>query len=193
MGSRPVHKTPSPWTFKLGTTTTATDVLAPVFVFVSVFVFVFAPAPSPAPQNRRQIAKLPLCHFTIMSHAAMDHGGHGHDGMEDMCSMSMLFTWDTTNLCIVFRQWHVRSTPGLLFSLAAVVVLSMGYEALRALSRQLEARVDRRLSAMPHDEQVTEITPFLAPGSSHPDASRRGHLVKAVFYGLQNLYAFMLM
>ncbi|KAF5125316.1 Copper transport protein CTR2 [Metarhizium anisopliae] len=117
-----------------------------------------------------------------MNHAGMDHGDmdHGdHGGMEDMCSMSMLFTWDTTNLCIVFRQWHIRSTPGLIFSLAAVVLLAMGYEALRALSRRFEASVDRRMSALPR--------------SSHPDIGKQGHLIKAVFYGVQTFYAFMLM
>ncbi|KAK8925116.1 hypothetical protein H634G_05714 [Metarhizium anisopliae BRIP 53293] len=117
-----------------------------------------------------------------MNHAGMDHGDmdHGdHGGMEDMCSMSMLFTWDTTNLCIVFRQWHIRSTPGLILSLAAVVLLAMGYEALRALSRRFEASVDRRMSALPR--------------SSHPDISKQGHFIKAVFYGVQTFYAFMLM
>lgn len=155
----------------------------------------------------------------------------------------MLFTWDTTNLCIVFRQWHIRSMPGLIFSLAAVVLLAMGYEALRALSRRFEASVDRRMSALPRkfhshlcsspsppflpmrihipelfnliasyfphahgicanaktcvmprgDEQDAEITPLLAPGSSHPDISKQGHFIKAVFYGVQTFYAFMLM
>ncbi|KAG5930614.1 hypothetical protein E4U42_005276 [Claviceps africana] len=115
-----------------------------------------------------------------MGHADMGHGGHGgHGGMDDMCSMSMLFTWDTTNLCIVFRQWHVRSTPGLLASLLAVVVLAMGYEALRALSRRYEHGVHRRVAAMPRQCQ--------------DKASRQGHVVKAVFYAVQNFYAFMLM
>lgn len=61
----------------------------------------------------------------------------------------MLFTWDTTNLCIVFRQWHVRSTAALIFSLAAVVALAMGYEALRAVSRLYEASLARRIAALP--------------------------------------------
>ncbi|KAG5989284.1 hypothetical protein E4U54_004378 [Claviceps lovelessii] len=115
-----------------------------------------------------------------MGHGDMDHGGHGgHGGMDDMCSMSMLFTWDTNNLCIVFRQWHVRSTPGLIASLLAVVFLAMGYEALRALSRKYEHAVNRRIVAMPRQNQE--------------NASRQGHVVKAVFYGVQNFYAFMLM
>lgn len=63
----------------------------------------------------------------------------------------MLFTWDTTNLCIVFRQWHVRSTFSLVFSLGAIVLLAMGYEALRSLSRRFEASQNCRLADMPSE------------------------------------------
>ncbi|KAJ4141200.1 copper transpport protein [Fusarium equiseti] len=130
-----------------------------------------------------------------MDHSSMDHGGmdHGHGGMKDMCSMNMLFTWDTTNLCIVFRQWHVRSTTSLLFSLLAVILLSMGYEALRSLSRRYEQALDNRVRAAPSlDGPVTESTPIL-PGQSQGQADQRAHLVKAILYALQNFYAFMLM
>ncbi len=51
----------------------------------------------------------------------------------------MLFTWDTTNLCIIFRQWHIRSTLSLLLSLIAVAALTAGYELVREMSRQYEA------------------------------------------------------
>lgn len=61
----------------------------------------------------------------------------------------MLFTWDTTNLCIVFRQWHVRSTLGLIVSLIAVVFIGIGYEALRSVSRSYEAFVDGKLDSLP--------------------------------------------
>lgn len=50
----------------------------------------------------------------------------------------MLFTWDTSNLCIVFRQWHITGTVSLVFSLAAIVALCAGYEALREASRKYE-------------------------------------------------------
>ncbi|QUC17778.1 uncharacterized protein UV8b_02019 [Ustilaginoidea virens] len=126
-----------------------------------------------------------------MDHAGMDHGGHG--GHDDMCSMNMLFTWDTANLCIVFRQWHIRSPVGLVSSLLAVVLLAMGYEALRALSRRYEARLDTAISAMPHRDRLAETVPLLAPGQTQHQAGRRGHLVKACLYGFQNFYAFMLM
>jgi solute carrier family 31 (copper transporter), member 1 len=61
----------------------------------------------------------------------------------------MLFTWDTTNLCIVFRQWHIRSTASLVISLIAVVLLAMGYEGLRSLSARYEAAVTKRINALP--------------------------------------------
>jgi solute carrier family 31 (copper transporter), member 1 len=63
----------------------------------------------------------------------------------------MLFTWDTTNLCIVFRQWHVRSPTSLVFSLVAVVFLGVGYEALRSMSRRYEAALAKRVESMPRE------------------------------------------
>lgn len=116
-----------------------------------------------------------------MDHKGMDHGGmdHGDGGMKDMCSMNMLFTWDTKNLCIVFRQWHIRSTSSLVFSLVAVILLAVGYEALRSLSRRYEEALDKRVRATPRQNQE--------------QADQRAHIIKAVLYALQNFYAFMLM
>ncbi|KAK1545418.1 ctr copper transporter [Colletotrichum paranaense] len=141
-----------------------------------------------------------------MDHSAMDHGdmgGHGMGGgMGDRCSMNMLFTWDTKNLCIVFRQWHVRSTSGLVISLLLVVALAAGYEALRAASRRYENSVNKRVDSLPTKKSsvfrgvagtVTETTPFLWTGREQAEASRSAHLVKAVLYAAQNFYAFMLM
>ncbi|KAK3177262.1 copper transpport protein [Lecanicillium sp. MT-2017a] len=142
-----------------------------------------------------------------MDHAHMDHSQHmamdpphdgGHGGMDDMCSMSMLFTWDTNNLCIVFRQWHIRSTLSLVVSLLAVVGIGIGYEALRSVSRSYEMYINGQVDALPNAADnaqvpVTESTPFLRPGQTRPEASRRGHLIKAILYAVQTFYAFMLM
>jgi copper transporter 1 len=51
----------------------------------------------------------------------------------------MLFTWSTKNLCIVFRQWHIRGPVSLVVSLLAVMLLSAGYEAIREFTRRYEA------------------------------------------------------
>lgn len=61
----------------------------------------------------------------------------------------MLFTWDTTNLCIVFRSWHIRSTTSLLFSLVGVALLTAGYEAIREASRRYEAHVAKSVDELP--------------------------------------------
>ncbi|CZS72841.1 unnamed protein product [Fusarium graminearum] len=128
-----------------------------------------------------------------MDHSGMDHGdmdhGHGGGGMTDMCSMNMLFTWDTNNLCIVFRQWHVRSTTSLLFSLIAVIILAIGYEALRSVSRRYEQSLDNRVRSVPMHTFPIRGTPRQSQGQ----ADQRAHLIKAVLYALQNFYAFMLM
>lgn len=63
----------------------------------------------------------------------------------------MLFTWDTNNLCIVFRQWHIRSNMSLVFSLIAVMLLAIGYEGLRAVSRQYEASLTKQVEALPSE------------------------------------------
>jgi solute carrier family 31 (copper transporter), member 1 len=71
----------------------------------------------------------------------------------------MLFTWDTTNLCIVFKSWHIRSTTSLVLSLAAVVLLGIGYEALRALSRRYELAVTKHVDSLP--SKIRHFLPFI--------------------------------
>lgn len=61
----------------------------------------------------------------------------------------MLFTWSTKNLCIVFEQWHIRSTAGLIFSLLAVVAIGAGYEALRESIRRYEYHLNKKNEAVP--------------------------------------------
>jgi solute carrier family 31 (copper transporter), member 1 len=61
----------------------------------------------------------------------------------------MLFTWDTQDLCIVFRSWHVSSTLSLIGALIGVVLLTAGYELVREISRRYETRTARRVEALP--------------------------------------------
>jgi hypothetical protein len=55
----------------------------------------------------------------------------------------MLFTWNTTNLCIVFEGWRITGTGSLIASLIAIVLLTAGYEAVREASRRYEAHAAR--------------------------------------------------
>jgi len=61
----------------------------------------------------------------------------------------MLFTWDTTNLCIVFRSWRITSTLTLILSLLGVIALTAGYEAVREASRQYEQRLAAKMESAP--------------------------------------------
>jgi copper transporter 1 len=61
----------------------------------------------------------------------------------------MLFTWDTTDLCIIFRQWHISSTFSLIASLLGVVILTAGYELVREISRRYEASSAEYMNNLP--------------------------------------------
>ena len=61
----------------------------------------------------------------------------------------MLFTWDTTDLCIVFRGWHIHNAASLIGSLIGVILLTAGYELVREISRRYEASTQRRIESLP--------------------------------------------
>jgi len=126
-----------------------------------------------------------------MDHSHMDHGDMGHM-KPAMCRMDMHFTWETSNLCIIFNSWHIRSTAGLIFSLIGVALLTAGYEALREGSRRYECYVEKHREDLPNDDD-TERTPFLWTGRQQVEVSKRAHVIKAVLYGIQVFYSFFIM
>ncbi|RYP24742.1 hypothetical protein DL765_000288 [Monosporascus sp. GIB2] len=153
-----------------------------------------------------------------MDHSHMDHGGHGGHGDMDMggdkCNMNMLFTWDTTNLCIVFRQWRVRGPASLVVSLMAIVAICAGYEALREATRRYESWTDKQEEAAGPSEFLPislrtiflSVCPFRTPvfalsprelgrvgRNNQGEVGKRRRLIKSVLYGVQNFYAFMIM
>ncbi|KAL8694047.1 MAG: hypothetical protein Q9218_001225 [Villophora microphyllina] len=112
----------------------------------------------------------------------------------------MLFTWDTTNLCIIFPQWHIHSTFSLFMSLIGVIVLTAGYELVREMSRRYEASTAEYVNKLPNslheddDEDVRERSSLLwATGKSLGDVEKRQKLVKAAFYAVQVFYSFFIM
>lgn len=99
--------------------------------------------------------------------------------MEPMCSMNMLFTWSTQNLCIVFKGWRITGFWSLIFSLLAIVAMTAGYEAIREASRQYDER---------HASVIENI-----PRGSVQAGKQKGKVVKAAFYGVQVFYSFFIM
>jgi len=127
----------------------------------------------------------------------MDHDHTGHGGMDmpsagHKCNMNMLFTWDTTDLCIVFRGWHVSSTFTLILSLIGVAALTAGYELVREVSRRYEASSNEYLNNLPNDENQ-ESSSLLWPGRSTVNSERKTKAVKALLYALQVFYSFFIM
>jgi Ctr copper transporter family len=59
----------------------------------------------------------------------------------------MLFTWNTENLCVIFRQWQVTGPLSLAFTLIGVAALTAGYELVREMSRRYETRVEKALQS----------------------------------------------
>jgi len=122
------------------------------------------------------------------------------------CKMNMLFTWDTTDLCIVFRSWHVSNNFTLIIYLLLVVALCAGYEAVRELSRRYEAAVIRRVEGAPTtsltvDDDVNEPAarssnsslPRWLLGNERQRSQTVGNCVRAGLYGVQVFYSFFIM
>ncbi|KAH3936633.1 copper transporter [Parastagonospora nodorum] len=136
-----------------------------------------------------------------MDHSHMDHGhmDHGMPGMDHgaKCNMNMLFTWDTTDLCIVFRGWRITGTGSLIVSLLAIVLLTAGYEAVREASRRYEAYAakggERRGGDDLRDDE-NESSSLLGPGRSVGRTSeQQTKIVKGLFYAVQVFYSFFIM
>lgn len=134
-----------------------------------------------------------------MDHGGMDHkhGGMNHGGMDmgHKCNMNMLFTWDTTNLCIIFHWWHISSTLTLLISLVAVAILTAGYEVVRELSRNYESSSAEYVNSLPNDDGNAgrDRSSFLWSGKDAGQQEKKIRIVKAAFYAVQVFYSFFIM
>ncbi|CAZ84449.1 unnamed protein product [Tuber melanosporum] len=132
-------------------------------------------------------------HHAHMMHASANHDMHASPEAH-RCQMSMLFTWSTKDLCLVFRSWHVHNTTTLILSLFAVIALSAGYEFVRDLARRYEARVDGSLSISEETSSLLPGRAGIAAGTDEVERRRRsGRFGKAVFYGVQVFYSFFIM
>ncbi|KAK9359300.1 Ctr copper transporter [Lipomyces starkeyi] len=82
-------------------------------------------------------------------------GGHAGNGAS-MCKVNMVFTWDPTDVCVIFQWWHIRGPRTFIASLVGIVLLGVGYEYLRTLtSPQLIPRSD----IIERDSNDTPSTP----------------------------------
>ncbi|TGZ81773.1 Ctr copper transporter [Ascodesmis nigricans] len=135
----------------------------------------------------------------------MDHPHHHHEADETAssammppsgghrCQMSMLFTWNTQDLCLVFRWWHVSGPISLVLSLLVVVALGMGYEYVREITRRYEARVDAANAQNIGGELPDNESSSLLTGRAVKNSQRKGQTGKALLYAIQVFYSFFIM
>jgi copper transporter 1 len=114
----------------------------------------------------------------------------------------MLFTWDTEDLCVVFRWWHVRGPWSLFFTLLGVVALGISYEFLRHIARKYDEHSlgKIRIESPPPDAVDRGRTTNTNATYSRIHIwmimnrlERRRQIIRAVLYGIQVLYSYMLM
>ena len=109
----------------------------------------------------------------------------------------MLFTWDTENLCIIFRQWRVTGTVSFLLSLLGVIALTAGYEFVREMSRQHEQRYSSEAKT---SSSMYRTSTWLFPGSTRliplslPSLSPPSYFSRSlIIYHSTLLYNFILL
>lgn len=61
--------------------------------------------------------------------------------------MNMLWNYQIEDTCIVFREWHIHSMTGFIFSCIAVAALGVLYEYLRLVQTRVDREVAAALSA----------------------------------------------
>ncbi|DAA75780.1 TPA_exp: hypothetical protein A8136_1502 [Trichophyton benhamiae CBS 112371] len=122
----------------------------------------------------------------------MDHHKHGDMDMGE-CSMNMLFTFSTKNLCIVFPQWRVTGLFSLLLSLAAVVLLVAGYEALRDFTRQYELATLGQKDLPSTNAGVSVSVNDTTQALRGSVAERKAKVTRAGLYAAQVFYSFFIM
>lgn len=111
----------------------------------------------------------------------------------------MIFTWDTQNLCVVFKWWRIETTLGLVLSLAAITLLGAGYEFIRFRARTLDTTTN---SGTTLGEQRNDIdgtgNELLTPLIGTTTGNNSNHIDKlkayrSAFYAFQVFYSFFLM
>lgn len=125
-----------------------------------------------------------------INHGDTEHGGVNYGGMDSMCSMSMVWNTDPTNLCLVFKSWRITSPTSLSISLLTIVALGVFYEWLRLQLRHLDRRLVPRSNRAPGKSTIRRsgrrISPGAVAGSTHrkiASANNKGVLISNLSEG----------
>ncbi|KAG0269220.1 hypothetical protein DFQ27_004460 [Actinomortierella ambigua] len=136
-----------------------------------------------------------------------DHGGDSGSSPGDMCSMNMLFNWDTKNVCVVFESWKIDTPQGMVISLLVIIALAVSYELLRARARQYddhlkegERKRDDSASSILDDDTLNHVSHpredevgLLSSRSRSIRLTNQQQLIRSLLYMTQVFVGFFLM
>ncbi|KAL0491101.1 copper transport protein CTR2 [Acrasis kona] len=100
-----------------------------------------------------------------------EHHHHHMPASASSCDMKMVFNWDLTGLCVIFEWWKINDSTTMIGSFFIILLLSALYERLRQFGREYDISLSKQ----------------------RDEASGIVQLKRSLLYGIQVLYAFMLM
>ncbi len=114
----------------------------------------------------------------MMEHSSMDHNMPGMgDGSDEMCEMSMVLNAGYKNLCILSSGWRITTKLQMFFSMAIIVIITMGYELFKKWAAAFEYRYN----------SMTET------GASSTRQLKTFKVKSSIAYGITVFYSFMIM
>lgn len=97
---------------------------------------------------------------STMDHSTMDHSMHHDMDTNAMrrCSMNMIFNWDATGTCIVFRRFYVSGTTSLIIYMILLFLLSIGYEYMRLAATRYDCMTRIKLGMESNSKRTGKRT-----------------------------------
>ncbi|KAG0147094.1 hypothetical protein CROQUDRAFT_656577 [Cronartium quercuum f. sp. fusiforme G11] len=104
----------------------------------------------------------------LMNHH--DHSSNHHQDLDPTqikrCHMNMIFNWDPTGTCIVFRQFYVSGTASLVMYMLLLFLLALGYEYMRLATTRFDSMTRIKLGLDSNSKR------FAKRGTSEPSGRR---------------------
>ncbi|KAK9759606.1 copper transpport protein [Basidiobolus ranarum] len=101
------------------------------------------------------------------------------------CAMNMVFTWDYSNMCLVFDNWQVRSSGGLVAACIVTFAIAVAYELIRWGIRVTDRRIFKNEKALKDSSHKNGFFVYTVPWVKQ--------ILRALLYAIQVLISFFLM
>ncbi|KAH3899316.1 related to Copper transport protein CTR2 [Saccharomycodes ludwigii] len=111
-------------------------------------------------------------------HSMPPDGSHNTHGDMGKCSMSMTFTWNYTNTCVIFKWWRIKNFFELILSCLLIIIIAQFYEYLKyKVTRYRKSFLTIKLNSTPENSKQYQ----------------KFKIRESLYYSVQVGYSFMLM